>query len=110
MDIKRALRSAVSTGTVYLGASETKKAIGTGKVKLVIISKNCKKNEMEAITKASVPIYKFEGTNVELGAACGKPFSVSVLSILKPGDSDILTLKKEASGTAKKKVAKKKAA
>jgi len=30
--------------------------------------------------------------NRELGIACGKPFSVSTISIIDAGDSDLLTL------------------
>jgi large subunit ribosomal protein L30e len=96
MDIRRALRTAVSTGDVYIGTSQTKKSVEKGKAKLVIISKNCPASEYETMQESgSVPIYKFDGTNMELGAACGKPFSISMLSIQKAGDSDILALRKE---------------
>jgi len=110
MDIKRALRNAVSTGNVFLGTSQSAKSVGKGKAKLVIVSKNCPAAELAKIQEKSVPVYTFDGTNVELGAACGKPFSVSMLSIQAAGDSDILALKKEieTKKAAGKKVVKKK--
>jgi large subunit ribosomal protein L30e len=113
MDIKRALRNAVSTGQVYIGSSQTKKSVSKGKSKLVIVSKNCPKKELaELADSSSVPVYSFDGTNVELGAACGKPFSISMLSVQSAGDSDILALRKEimAKKSAGKKVVKKKTA
>jgi large subunit ribosomal protein L30e len=94
MDINKALRSAVSTGKVYFGINETKKAIKAGKAKLVIISSNCPKDYIEDINKLKkVSTYNFKGSNQDLGSVCGKPFPVSVLSVIKPGKSNILQLK-----------------
>ena len=93
MDIRRALRQAVATGTVYLGTKMTLKALKKKKVKLIIYANNISTPQEEIFSKyGDVPNYKFAGTNFELGAACGKPFAVSVLSILNPGESDILAL------------------
>lgn len=112
MDIRRAIRSAVSTGKVYLGSAETEKSMKSGGAKLVIIASNCPPAVVERIGKIkTVATYNFEGTNIELGSACGKPFSVAVMSIESPGESDILALQKEAPAKpAAAKVAKKKAA
>ncbi|MDP6154748.1 MAG: 50S ribosomal protein L30e [Candidatus Thermoplasmatota archaeon] len=93
MDIRRALRQAVSTGTVFLGTKLTLKALKKKKVKLIIYCKNTSTPQEEIFLKfGDIPNYQFPGTNFELGAACGKPFAVSVLSIIKPGESDILAL------------------
>ena len=35
-------------------------------------------------------VHHFSGNNVELGTACGKLFRTGVLSIVDPGDSDII--------------------
>jgi large subunit ribosomal protein L30e len=88
MDINRALRNAVSTGKVYIGFEQTKKYLEKGAVKMVVISSNCPYTEH--IQKYSVPVHKYNGSNMELGAACSKPFPISVLSIAEPGESDIL--------------------
>jgi len=43
---------------------------------------------------SGTPLLEFPGTSWDLGAACGKPFMVSVLTILDPGESGILDLAK----------------
>jgi len=92
MDINRALRNAVSTGKTYIGFEQTKRYLEKGVVKMVVVSSNCP--YIEHIEKYSVPVHKYNGSNIELGAACGKPFPVSVLSIVEPGESDILHIQK----------------
>ncbi len=89
IDIGRALRTAITTGTVKFGIEQTKKAIEAGEAKLVIVSSNCPE---ESVKRAEgVRVIEFAGNNMELGAACGKPFSISALAILDPGDSNILS-------------------
>ena len=41
---------------------------------------------------ANVKVHIYDGNNMELGALCGKPFSVSALAIIDKGSSNILTL------------------
>ena len=36
--------------------------------------------------------FNFDGTNFDLGAACGKPFAISMLTVISAGDSKILDL------------------
>jgi large subunit ribosomal protein L30e len=40
-------------------------------------------------------VLQFDGDNVDLGTACGKYFRSSVVSIIDPGESEILTVIKE---------------
>ena len=98
MDVNRALRTAVTTGKVLLGGDQTKKAIAAGNAKLVVISANHPETDTikTAAKGKAVPVYEFPGRGTELGPACGKPFPVGVLTVLDPGSSDILGLKKEA--------------
>ena len=95
MDIKRALRNVQNTGKVTVGIKETRKLLLKKKVKLVIVAKNCPDEDLESLKTHKIPIYTFAGTNVELGAASGKPFSISTLGIVDGGKSDLLTLKGE---------------
>jgi large subunit ribosomal protein L30e len=95
MDIKRALRNVQETGQISLGIKETMKALKKNKVKLVIVSKNCPEANIAKVKDHKVPIYTYTGSNAELGAACGKPFSVSAIAIIDGGKSDILALKGE---------------
>jgi len=39
---------------------------------------------------AKTPVHHYNGNNVDLGTACGKLYRVSTLSVLDPGDSDIV--------------------
>jgi large subunit ribosomal protein L30e len=95
MDINKALKTAVTTGKVFFGFDQTEKALKTGKARLIIVSSNCSEENIQKIKKYSkVPMYTFKGTNAELGSACGKPFSVSTLSIISPGNSEIMSLGK----------------
>jgi len=89
MDIQSALKSAVTTGKVLFGADQARKALKSGKAKMIVVASNCPDEGIAA--EAKVRVLKFEGTNLDLGAACGKPFSVSVLTILEPGESNIMS-------------------
>lgn len=94
MDIQKALRAVVATGKVQMGAAQAEKAIKSGKAKLVIVANNSpEKTTIVAAAKGkSVPVHEFSGMGTELGPACGKPFSVAVLTVLEAGESDILQL------------------
>ncbi len=95
MDINKALKTAVTTGKVVFGFEQTLKALDAGKARLIIVSSNCPDKHMGTIEKnEKVPFHRFNGTNIELGSACGKPFSISVLSVLNEGQSEILALGK----------------
>ncbi|MGA1820110.1 MAG: 50S ribosomal protein L30e [Thermoplasmatota archaeon] len=93
MDIKRALRNVQETGKVTVGIRETMKQLKSKKVKLVIVAKNCPEEDLKDLKNFKVPIYTFDGTNADLGASSGKPFSISTLGIIEAGKSDILALK-----------------
>ena len=97
MDIERGIRVAVDTGKVILGSKKTIQAIKLGNGELVVIAENTPKNtkeDIEIYAKLSdIPVYTFEGSSVELGSVCGKPFTVSALIVQEPGDSNILELK-----------------
>jgi len=96
LDINRALRTAVLTGKVHLGRQQTIKALKRKEVKLVITASNCEEAAVKELKTQNAPRYRFPGNNLELGSACGKPFSVSMVSILEPGESNILDLEKDS--------------
>jgi len=88
LDIGREIRKAIETGTVKLGVDQTKRAIREGNAKLVVLSENCPDDFLR--TQSKTKSIQFEGSNIDLGSACGKPFSISALAILDPGESEIL--------------------
>jgi large subunit ribosomal protein L30e len=95
MDIKRALRNVRDTGKITIGFRETIKTAKKGKVKLATVARNCPEKDVEELRKLKVPVYVYDGSNAEFGAASGKPFTISTMGIVDPGKSDILALKGE---------------
>ena len=50
-----------------------------------------RKSEIEYYAMlAKTGVHYYSGDNVDLGTACGKYFRVGTLSIIDPGDSDII--------------------
>lgn len=93
MDLAHALKVALQTGKVKVGLTETIESARAKKARLIIVATSCP--EKKLVTNATyekVPVYHYEGTAVELGAACGRPFPISALAILEPGSSAILSL------------------
>lgn len=96
VDFIKALQMAIKTGEVVLGSKRTLKLVLHGKAKLVVIAANTppelKKDIMYYAKLSKIPVYKFPGTNVELGTLAGKPFSVAAMAIVDPGQSNILDI------------------
>ena len=93
MDLNKSLSLAIDTGKVSVGANQSSKAITSGSAKLVILSSNCPEETVAVAKNGDTPVYSFSENNAVLGAACGKPFPVSIIAILDGGKSDILKLK-----------------
>ncbi|MCI4339763.1 MAG: 50S ribosomal protein L30e, partial [Thermoplasmata archaeon] len=78
---------------VRVGVHEALDSAKAKKAKLLIVSRTCPEKSLTGERKYDkIPIYHYEGTALELGAACGKPFPISALAVLDPGSSAILTL------------------
>ena len=100
MDVNRALRTATQTGKVLIGTKETLRSIDEGKARLIVLASNTPDTWQTRIEQRAkergVPLYRFGGSNGDLGPACGKPFSVAALAVLEAGESDILALARQA--------------
>ena len=98
IDINKAIATTVKTGKILFGANNAVKCVKTGRAKLVLLAANCPKSireDIEYYSKLSaIPVIIYNGTSIDLGAACRKPFIVSALTVRDPGDSDILKLTK----------------
>jgi len=101
IDVDKAIGTAVKTGKVVLGAENAVKNAQTGKAKLILVSANCPaeiRGDIEYYGELSgVNIAVYNGTSIDLGMACKKPFMVSALTVKEPGDSDILKLVEQPS-------------
>ncbi len=96
MDVKRESRVAVNTGKVDFGLEEAIKDVNEDKCELLIVASNCPEERLRGKKEfKGVPIYRFNGNNKSLGSAAGKPFAPSILSVLDPGESNILSIKAE---------------
>ncbi len=61
---------------ITLGFREIVKAIKAGKVKKVVVAKNCPKDMVEKLGKVQIEVY--DGDQVQLGTKLGKPFPVAM--------------------------------
>ncbi len=99
VDLERELKIALRTGKVVLGSKSAIKFAKLGKGRLIIVASNCPedvKSDIMYYAKLSrIPVYVYRGTSWDLGVLCGKPFMVSALTIIDPGDSEILMLVEE---------------
>ncbi|MDD5023429.1 MAG: 50S ribosomal protein L30e, partial [Candidatus ainarchaeum sp.] len=70
--------------------------IKNGTPKLIVVSKNIPEVHLSKVNSfaknSKIMVYTFSGTAKELASICGKPYLISVLSILNPGNSNILDL------------------
>lgn len=89
IDLVRALKVATDTGDVRLGVREARKAAKAKHARLIVVASNCPAEALQDF--GDVRVHRFPGTNTELGAACGVPFSVAAVAILSPGESNILS-------------------
>lgn len=84
----------MKSGRYSLGYKTTLKSLRQGKSRLIIISGNCpplRKSELEYYAMLSkTGVHHYTGNNIDLGTACGKYFRVNCLSVIDPGDSDII--------------------
>ncbi len=96
MEVDEELRESERTGEVVLGSNESLEATKSGESKLTTISNSAPREVEEEIRvyaeENNVPLYYYQGGSKDLGLALGKPFSVSVLAVLDPGESGVLEL------------------
>ena len=90
-DLNKVFRSVLSTGKVVIGAKQTMEAVTNGKAQVVVMSSNCL--ELTRNGLKGVQAINYPGNGIELGIACGKPFSITSFAVLEPGDSGILSVK-----------------
>ncbi|AAM04680.1 ribosomal protein L30e [Methanosarcina acetivorans C2A] len=90
INVDKSLIKAVKTGKVIVGANRTIDAAANGSAKMVVLASNCPEDIKKKIQATDIPVLEYEGTSVELGPVCGKPFTIAAMAILDVGESDIL--------------------
>ena len=87
---------AVKAGKVGFGSKDALASSASARAKLIILAKNCRDSDREDILHSAgqsmVPVYTFQGSSLDLGAVCEKPFPVSAIVVREPGDSEVLKL------------------
>lgn len=94
MDISRQLKVASATGNLLYGQRQAMDACARGDAKCVILAANCPQDYIDdlAAKHPEVTMHRTMIVNRDLGVASGKPFSVSTITVIDAGDSDLLTL------------------
>ncbi len=80
-EVETIIRTVLKSGGYRLGSKSTLKSLQRGEAKAVIVASNCPEEVLEKIKSYDVKILVYDGTNMELGALCGKPFSVAAMAI-----------------------------
>ena len=90
------LRTLLKTGKVVIGAKRALKAIKLGKAKAVIIADLIPKHIEEDVKYyaklGGIKVIKYKGSSYDLGTLCGKPFPITTIAVLDPGESRILEI------------------
>ena len=96
VDVNKQIRMAVKTGKVGFGSKDALASSASARAKLIILAKNVREPDKDDILhfaeQSEVPIYVYQGSSLDLGAVCEKPFPVSAIVVREPGDSEILKL------------------
>ncbi|MHC1600216.1 MAG: 50S ribosomal protein L30e [Candidatus Methanospirareceae archaeon] len=97
-DVNRELQKVLSKGKVLIGLKETIKALKSKEAKIIIHASNCPDKIKRVFAdddtggNGDLTIYEYPANSIELGLACGKPYSIASLCVTDTGDSEILRL------------------
>ena len=94
MDISRQLKLANTTGKLLFGQRQAIDACAKGEAKYIIVAANCPQEYLDdlAAKHPEVTLHRTVIVNRDLGVASGKPFSISTITVVDAGESDLLTL------------------
>ncbi|MGQ4872514.1 MAG: 50S ribosomal protein L30e [Promethearchaeia archaeon] len=102
-DIDTNIKVAYKTGKIVYGKKQVLKGLREDKFKMLIVANNIPKEFYNQLTYYNslmdnkLYIHKYKGSSWDLGLACAKPYMISVIGVIDPGDSDLLTLKSKSS-------------
>ena len=99
IDVNKAITTTAKTGRIQIGANSALKSAQAKKAKMIVFASNCpsdiKAEIQEYCTHSEIPVCTITGESTDLGALCGKPFAICVLTVKDPGDSQILKITEE---------------
>ncbi len=86
MSVKE-IKESLKTAHLVIGKEQLIKELKKGKIKKVFLSSNCPQTLKKSLEKyaqlAEAEVSGLKETNVELGVVCKKPFSISVIGLIK---------------------------
>ena len=94
MDISRQLKLANTTGKLLFGQRQAIDACAKGDAKCIVVAANCPQEYLDnlAAKHPEVTLHRTTMGNRDLGVASGKPFSISTITVIDAGESELLTL------------------
>ncbi len=99
IDLNRELKVVMRTGKLAYGFNTVKSLLLTKRVAGVIVAAEAREDivaQLKYYAKlANVPIYIYDGDSWDLGKLLEKPFMVSSIAIIDPGESNIMSLFEE---------------
>jgi large subunit ribosomal protein L30e len=85
MSMSKDISLALKEKRLLFGINSARKALQGKQVEMIVIANNCPAelvSELTSLTKLSnAKLQIFEGTNLELGTLCKKPFPLAVLVV-----------------------------
>ncbi|MEA1907810.1 MAG: 50S ribosomal protein L30e [Euryarchaeota archaeon] len=90
IDLNKALRKTIRSGKVLIGSNTCLDVVKNNNDLTVVLAANCPAHIRSQIHDSGVPTIEYPGMSVDLGTACGKPFTIATMAIIDPGDSNIM--------------------
>jgi large subunit ribosomal protein L30e len=99
LDIDTNIKVAYKTGKIIYGKKQVLQELRDNPFRMLILANNCpidletQFSYYNSLMKNQLFIYKYKGSSWDLGLACAKPYMISVIGVIDPGDSDLLSLR-----------------
>jgi ribosomal protein L30E len=85
VDLDRIIRLAIKSKKIFFGSKLAFNLARSGRASLIILASNIPDRLRREITYSSelsgIPLFTYNGTNLDLSLVCGKRFPVSALTI-----------------------------
>ena len=82
------IKKLIKEEKIIIGSERTLKSLKLGKIGKVLLSSNCpasvEKSVLHYSALSGAEAVKLKYANEELGVICKKPFSISMMGVLKP--------------------------
>ncbi len=87
------IKNIVRGGKISIGFRRSSKLLKTGRLKAVILAEGSPRSivsdTMYYAKLGGVPVIVFKGSSMDLGNLIGKPFPVTVIGVIDPGNMSI---------------------